>query len=306
MRRVGDPAQVAAVLDTLNRLLDAGTQADVARLARLAVDRLTDGPEGLAGVDEALLDRAIALYARACAAHPPDRIELADWVLAMSFGDPPVTVPLHAFAEALGDTGMEHIRSTVDATLAVSTPESAVKGEHAIAERLAEEIAEITGDVDRLVAAWSKLLPDVEISLKIVRALRAAGRHSEAIAHAARARGADPSRISELLAAGHDDEAWTLTRQLPAESAHLVVDVYRRHVDGLIAGRDTRNPAVNYARAAVALRRLRTLHRDAGTRDEFTAYLAGLVAEHGRKTRLMDEIRKARVALPKPPRQLRP
>ncbi|OLT39042.1 hypothetical protein BJF85_07425 [Saccharomonospora sp. CUA-673] len=303
MRRAGDPAQVEAVLDTLNRLLDSGTQADVARLARLAVDRLTDDT---ADVDQGLLDRAIALYARACAAHPPDPVELADWVLTVSFDDPPVTVPLSGFARPLGDTGLEHIRSTVDAKLALSTPESATTGEQAIAQRLAEEVAELTGDVDRLIAAWTKLLPDVDISLKIVRALRAAGRHAEAIAHAARARGTDPSRIAELLAAGHDDDAWTLTKQLPAGSAHVAAEIYRKHVDELIERRDARNPAANYARAAVALRRLRTLHRDAGTRDEFTAHLADIVAAHGRKTRLMDEIRKARIALPKTSRRSTP
>lgn len=316
MRRAGDPAQVAAVLDTLGRLLDSGTRADVGRLARLAVDRLIDASHGSAGgvADEALLERALALYARACAAYPPDPLELADWVLAVSFGDPAVDVPLKDYAGALGDAGIERIRSTVDAKLVRSDPDGAgadageAAGDGAEpapddadrdrAERLAEQIAEITGDVDRLVAAWSQRLPNVDVSLRIVRVLRAAGRHTEAIAHAARARGTDPSRIAELLAAGRDDDAWALTKQLPAESLGEAIEVYRGHVEELIERRDTRNPSASYARAAVGLRRLRSLHRDAGTREEFADYLAGIVSAHRRKTRLLDEIRRARIALP--------
>ncbi|MBB3049494.1 hypothetical protein FHS23_000489 [Prauserella isguenensis] len=310
---------MTAVLDTLERMLDAGTTADVARLARLAVDRIT----GSSTIDEACpdqapLDRAIALYARACAAHPPDPGELADWFLAMSFGEPARRVSLHDFAEALGRHGLARIRSTVDERLAAST----VECPEPVVERLGQELAELTGEVGGLVAAWEKRLPNIEVSLKIVRVLRAVGRHSDALAHAARVRGSDPSRIGDLLAAGRDDDAWTLTRNLlgghgsarnvdddgdpgpdhgasQADPAGVVIDLYRRHIDSLIDGRDSRNPAANYARAAAALRRLRTLHRDAGIPNEFTDYLAGLVERHRRKTRLLDEIRAARIAVPK-------
>lgn len=323
-------------------MLDAGTRVDVARLARLAVDRITasgeptsDGtapveptpdescPDGAtapeARVPGAMLDRALALYARACAAHPPEATDLADWIMGLSFGEPARVVSLHDFAGPLGEHGLARIRSTVDARLAESTVEES----DPVAERLAQELAALTGEVDGLVAAWQRRLPNTEVSLKIVRVLRAAGRHSEALAHAARARGSDPSRIGELLAAGRDEDAWTLTRNLlapPAESGpHAescptngtapaaaragVIELYRRHIDSLIDGRDARSPATNYARAAVALRRLRTLHRDAGTSAEFAEYLAGLVARHRRKTRLLDEIRAARIALPKAPPQ---
>ncbi|MCR3720249.1 MULTISPECIES: hypothetical protein [Prauserella salsuginis group] len=355
---------MTAVLDTLERMLDAGTRADVARLARLAVDRLTasalpaasartpsepaadepgalDAPSAEAGAleagaledgaleagapgvgargtaaHEASLERALALYARACAAHPPETIDLADWILGVSFGDPPRVVSLHDFADPLGEYGMAHIRATVDSRLAEST----VEDPDPVAERLAQELAALTGEVGGLVATWEKRLPNIEVSLKIVRVLRAAGRHSEALAHAARARSSDPSRIGDLLAAGRDDDAWTLTRNLlapqagscshaepvtPAAPAGVVIDVYRRHVDSLIDGRDARSPAENYARAAVALRRLRTLHRDAGTSAEFADYLAGLVERHRRKSRLLDEIRAARIALPTAPSQRR-
>ncbi|MCP2255523.1 hypothetical protein LY13_004301 [Prauserella aidingensis] len=324
MRRPGEPAQVTAVLDTLERMLDAGTTADVARLARLAVDRLTGEPTtDDAYPDPAPLDRALALYARACAAHPPDPGELADWFLGMSFGEQDRLLSLHEFADALGDRGLARIRSTVDARLAGST----VENPEPVAERLGQELAELTGEVGGLVAAWEKRLPNVEVSLKIVRVLRTVGRHSDALAHAARVRGSDPSRIGDLLAAGRDDDAWTLTRNLlgghgsgrgddagtgpdrdgaAVDPAGAVIELYRRHIDALIDDRDSRNPAANYARAAAALRRLRTLHRDAGTPQEFTGYLAALVERHRRKTRLLDEIRAARIALPKQaPKQVR-
>ena len=321
MRRPGEPAQVTAVLDTLERMLDAGTTADVARLARLAVDRITGEPTaGEAGADPALLERALALYARACAAHPPDAGELADWFLGMSFGEPARLLSLHDFADALGEHGLARIRSTVDDRLVRST----VENPEPVAERLGQELAELTGEVGALVAAWEKRLPNIEVSLKIVRVLRTVGRHSDALAHAARVRGSDPSRIGDLLAAGRDDDAWTLTRNLlgghgsgrdgdddgdgspgpdrdgsPVDPAGAVVELYRRHIDALIDGRDSRNPAANYARAAAALRRLRPLHREAGTPTEFTDHLAALVERHRRKTRLLDEIRAARIALPK-------
>src|SRR4051794_326407 len=82
----GEAAKIGAVLDTLQRLLDSGTQADVAPLARRAVDRITralehmDDSSGAVGLE---LQRAVGLYARACAAHPPKPERLADWILGI-------------------------------------------------------------------------------------------------------------------------------------------------------------------------------------------------------------------------------
>ncbi|WP_408630223.1 hypothetical protein [Amycolatopsis mongoliensis] len=365
-------AKVGAVLDTLQRMLDAGSRADLAPLARRTVDDISEVLE-LSG-DHAgdlgdRLDRAVELYARACAARPPDPEKLADWILEVEFDGPGrPSIDLADFATALGEPGLRRIKSTVDDVLTASGPGH----RRDVAERLREQLAEVLGDVDELVAILSAKPPRRDVSLKIVRVLRAAGRHSEAIAHAARAlthdknpkppepedetsrrrkdfdahpdretfaalreaatadgkwttqRRAALARLRELAAedAGHadelarvllddgrPDEAWRacvrfgaspelkleLAEQRAAEHPAETIPVFREHVDELIERKDPQA----YREAARRLKLLRTLHKRAGTPDEFTAYLGALVETHRRKTRLVTEIRAARIALPK-------
>ncbi|MGC7093049.1 hypothetical protein ACPZ19_00140 [Amycolatopsis lurida] len=332
---------IEPVLDTLQRLLDAGTRADLAPLAKRAMDKIGDAfarGEDTAGQ----LRRAVALYARACVAHPPPPEALADWILSVTFDRPDwPALDLRAFATSLGDKGINRIKSFVD-TIGENDGRRAP-----VAARLREELAEISGDVDALVAILSAKLPSREVSLRIVRVLRDAGRHSEAIAHAAKAlvRGkvpvvraqvaapaapaelprprpapetekpaepvdpADPVDLDKLIEAEKYDEAWEFVsrdgtsladrlrvaefreREHPAD----VLPLYREHVAELIAYGD----AAHYRHAAKQLRKLRGLYRRAGVAQEFGEYLAGLVTEHKRKTRLIAEIRNARIALPK-------
>jgi hypothetical protein len=371
-------AKVGAVLDTLQRMLDAGSRADLAPLARRTVDDIGEVLEQSgdhAGDLADRLDRAVELYARACAARPPDPEKLADWIIEVEFDGPgrPV-IDLAEFAGPLGEPGLRRIKSTVDDVLAASGPGH----RRDVAERLREQLAEVLGDVDGLVAILSAKPPRRDVSLKIVRVLRAAGRHSEAIAHAARAlthdknghapepapmpvpddetarrrtdfdakpdretfaalreaatadgkwttqRRAALARLRELAAegAGHadelarvllddgrPDEAWRacvrfgaspelkleLAEQRAAEHPAETIPVFREHVEELIERKDPQA----YREAARRLKLLRTLHKRAGTPDEFTAHLATLVETHRRKSRLITEIRSARIALPK-------
>lgn len=375
--------KVGSVLDTLQRLLDAGSRADLAPLARRTVDDIigmlkhVDDSSGVVG-DE--LERAVELYARACAAHPPNPEELANWILAVAFDG--LDFDLAEFAGALGAKGIERIKSAVDEVLAKGEEDARSR----IAERLQEELAEISGDVDALVAILSAKPPRLDISLKIVRVLRGAGRHTEAIAHAAKAlahdkgparapvvdelaetyqetgqtdealtlrhneferkptldsylalreaareRGQWPARrkatlallreraesdeaaadvlVRVLLAEERPDEAWRVSTryggslELRLELAELrevehpveVIPVYKVHVDELISRKDP----LYYREAAKQLRKLRTLHKRADTADEFGSYLAELVETHKRKTRLLAEVRAARIAIPK-------
>ncbi|MEV7043767.1 hypothetical protein [Amycolatopsis sp. NPDC051061] len=371
-------AKVGAVLDTLRRMLDAGSRADLAPLARRTVDDISEVLEQSgdhAGDLGDRLDRAVELYARACAARPPDPEKLADWILEVEFDGPGrPSIDLAGFATALGETGLRRIKSTVDDVLTASGPGH----RRDVAERLREQLAEVLGDVDELVAILSAKPPRRDVSLKIVRVLRAAGRHSEAIAHAARAlthdknppppgpedetsrrrkafdagpdretfaalreaatadgkwttqRRAALARLRELAAEsvghadelarvllddGRPDEAWRacvrfgaspelkleLAEQRAAEHPAEPIPVFREHVEELIERKDPEA----YREAARRLKLLRTLHKRAETPDEFTAYLATLVETHRRKTRLITEIRTARIALPKavtPPR----
>ncbi|MFD2467355.1 hypothetical protein [Amycolatopsis silviterrae] len=258
-------AKIGAVLDTVRRLLDSGSRADLAPLARRAVDDIVGMLEQHGDLDVELqerLDQAVALYARACAARPPDPEQLADWVLEAAFSGRAVAVA--DFAAALGESGLARMKSIVDDLVRDDGPQ------REIAERLREEIAEASGDVDGLVAILSAKPPRVDVSLKIVRVLRAAGRHSEAIAYAARA----------------------LTPQRTEEES---IPEYRERVEQLIAQKE----ASAYREAAQCLKKLRALHKKAGTAEEFTGYVAELVNVHRRKTRLLAEIRSARIALPK-------
>ncbi|UMP02652.1 hypothetical protein [Amycolatopsis sp. EV170708-02-1] len=364
-------AKVGSVLDTLQRLLDAGSRADLAPLARRTVDDISEMLEQIddtSGEVADRLDRAVELYARACVARPPDPESLAAWILEVEFDGPgwPV-IELADFASALGEKGIARIQSTVDKVLAEQP--SGAKLE--TAERLREELAEVSGDVDALVAILAAKPPRVDVSLKIVRVLRAAGRHSEAIAHAARALTHDKkeeapppekeplsrkdfdasptaatylalraesleagcwvaqrktalARLRELAAGstqaadelvrallGEDraDEAWRAAVRFEASLpvrveladarsvAHPAetIPVYRDHVEELI----TRKDPNSYREAARQLRKLRTVHKKAGMAEEFSSYLGTLVEIHKRKTRLIAEVKAARIAIPK-------
>lgn len=272
---------VGPVLDTVARLLDAGTQADLAPLARRTVDKIWDLDH-----NSGELRRAVTLYARACVAHPPAHPErLADWILGTQFdrtGWP--QIDLADFADALGDKGLQRIRSAVDKILA----EESAGARQGTAQRLLEQLAEVSGDVDTLVAILSAKPPRLDIRLRIVRVLRAAGRHNEAIAYAAKALGHDKGKVEDVLPMSRDD----------SEDADEQVRAYRMHVEELIAHKD----ASCYREAAKELRKLRALHKSTDTAEEFSSYLADLLEIHKRKTRLLAEVRNARIAMPKVPR----
>ncbi len=276
-------AKMGAVLDTVRRLLDSGSRADLAPLARRAVDDIVGMLEqhgALAADLEVRLDQAVALYARACAARPPDPEQLADWVLEAAFNGRAVAVA--DFAAALGDAGLARMKSIVDEVLRGKQAEK-----REIAERLQEEIAEASGDVDGLVAILAAKPPRVDVSLKIVRVLRAAGRHSEAIAYAARVLTPQRKETPRQKEAPRQKE-------VPRKEEESIPE-YRERIEQLIAQKE----AGAYREAAQCLKKLRTLHKQAGTAEEFTGYVAELVNVHRRKTRLLAEIRSARIALPK-------
>ncbi len=276
-------AKIGAVLDTVRRLLDSGSRADLAPLARRAVDDIVGMLEqhgALAADLEVRLDQAVALYARACAARPPDPEQLADWVLEAAFSGRAVAVA--DFAAALGDAGLARMKSIVDEVLCGKQAEK-----REIAERLQEEIAEASGDVDGLVAILAAKPPRVDVSLKIVRVLRAAGRHSEAIAYAARVLTPQRKETPRQKEAPRQKE-------VPQKEEESIPE-YRERIEQLIAQKE----AGAYREAAQCLKKLRTLHKQAGTAEEFTGYVAELVNVHRRKTRLLAEIRSARIALPK-------
>lgn len=286
----GEAAKIGAVLDTLQRLLDAGSRADLGPLARRTVDRII-AVLGRSG-EIAEVDRAIKLYARACAAHPHQPGQLADWILGVEF-DHPGRIELADFAAALGEPGLARIKSTVEGVLA-DPAESAPR--RRAAERLCEQLAELSGDVDALLEILSRRLPPLDVNLRIVRVLRAAGRNTEAMTHAAKAlaQGGGPTRgpVADALAETLKVELAELAQdECPADA----IAACRQQVEELIARKDPDH----YRQAAQRLRQLRALYRAAGRAPEFADYLAGLVSTHRRKARLLAEIRDARISLPR-------
>jgi hypothetical protein len=306
-RRAVAASKVGPALDMLQRLLEAGTQADLTPLARRMVD-------GLDGATAAERRRAVALYAQACAAHPPAPGQLADWILGTAFNRPDwPRIELTEFAGALGETGLARIRSIVDGVLAGR------RGPHRdIARHLAEQLAEVTGDVDALLTILTRKPPTQEVNLRIIRVLRSAGRHGEAIAYAARTmvhrerprggalalrraefrRNPGPASYAALRdAAGEHwpEERAVALDALAAGDPGEAIPAYRLYVEEMIEQRDP----LCYREAARALKDLRGLHRRADTADEFTQYLGDLLETHKRKTRLLIEVRNARIAIPK-------
>lgn len=306
----GETTKIVAVLDTLQRLLDAGTQTDLAPLARRTADRLAEAHQD----DPATLRRAVRLYARAVTRYPPEPEGLAEWLAKIAFGHRAVELP--AFAEALGDKGLEHLKSVVDKELA--------EGPNRAAEYLAEQLAELRRDVDALREILARQPERFDLRLKVVRVLREAGRSSEAVAYAARAlnqneaalraRAAQDGTAADelvrvLLDEDRREEAWQAARQYPCSPPvrlHVaalcekdrpgeVIDVYQEHVEHLI----DQKTAPGYAEAAKLLRKVRHLYRKAGRPEDFAPYLADLVTVHKRKARLIAEIRHARIAVPK-------
>ncbi|MFL6143434.1 MAG: hypothetical protein ACJ72N_16410 [Labedaea sp.] len=119
--RDGSPAYAEVAgefLDTVAELVDSGHAAEARPLARVAVERITESllliDDGT-GVVQATCQRALGLYARACAAARPNAGKLAGWLFRLQLDSPGwPAVDLADFAEALGDAGLAGYRALVD------------------------------------------------------------------------------------------------------------------------------------------------------------------------------------------------
>ncbi|MGW5360720.1 hypothetical protein [Actinopolymorpha pittospori] len=181
------------------QLLASGEAKQTVPVLRKAVDRITnamlsmDDSSGIVG-DQ--LDRMMSLYARACAASPPNQTSLAAWLVKLRCDGPGwPKIVLRDFAPALGERGIAEVGRLVAQraeavgyappvdTLAVA-PESLWS---ILAVRdLREQLAEVSGDVDRYVSVLAEDLVSAVQYEHIVLALRQAGRRQEAIEWARR------------------------------------------------------------------------------------------------------------------------
>jgi hypothetical protein len=234
----GRARDVAAVLAGM---LDAGRAADVVPLARRVVERVTagllhiDDSSGVIGDD---LRALMGLYARACAAAPPDTRKLAAWLVVSRLDGPGwPDFDVADFAPALGEAGIAEVTRLVAERRAAEDPSSYV----AIGIRiLREQLAAASGDVDAHVAVLAEDLRGGRDYGKIVAVLREAGRDQDAEEWTRKGLADEPSSpwaddlreqlAGLLLAGGRGDEAVAVHREV-FEQRTLHQDYLRlRHV----------------------------------------------------------------------------
>ncbi len=127
-----------------------------------------DDSSGIVGTD---LRHMMSLYARACVDAPPDQAGLARWLAALSFDGPGwPEIRLAEFVPALGARGLSELSAEVARRSAAAEPGS--WGQLVAARDLREQLAEVSGDVDRHVAILAENLNSARQYQRIVVALR--------------------------------------------------------------------------------------------------------------------------------------
>src|SRR4051794_36161084 len=183
-----------AVADICERLIGAGDAAEALPMLRKAVDRMTralmymDDSSGIVGDD---LHHIMSLYARACTAAPPKPAALAKWLVTLACDGPGwPRILLRDFADALGERGLAEITRLIEERARTADPESwtAVYW----VRDLREQLAQVSGDLDRYVTVLAENLTSVIQYERITHTLRDAGRHSEAITWARQGLAAKP------------------------------------------------------------------------------------------------------------------
>jgi tetratricopeptide (TPR) repeat protein len=198
--------------------------AAVPALARRAVDLVTtalmylDDSSGILGDD---LGALMAVHARACAAAPPDPRRLAAWLVKVRLDGPGwPDFELRDYAAALGDKGRAELARLIEDRATTAEPRSMASFGVRV---LREQLAEVSGDLDHYIAVLTEHLYAAPQYLKIVIALRDAGRPAEAESWASRGLeidnhiGKDELRdasVDLLLERGADDEALALRWEL--------------------------------------------------------------------------------------------
>jgi uncharacterized Zn finger protein len=233
------------VIDSLDDLLATGFAAQVVDLCEHALACLEDA---LGSVDDSngqmtgIRDRLCELHHAACVAARPDPVALAerlfDWELHSDwetfFG------AAAAYADVLGDAGLAVYRLRAEEVwartpaLAPGDESDHSTGRFAIAHVM-ETLAELSGDIDALVAVKAHDLSSPYSFVEIAEVYREAGRHDEALVWAERGAAAYPEctdvRLLEILADeyeryGRGEEAvllmWSLLQRRPA------LDSYQR------------------------------------------------------------------------------
>ena len=249
-RSVYDYARgVDDLVDSLADLLASGFAAQVIELCEYALTCLEDA---LGNVDDSdgqmsdIRDRLTDLHHDACLAARPDPAALAerlfDWELHSDWGtffDAAAT-----YADVLGETGLATYRRRADEVWARTPPVAPgdergySTGRFAITH-IMETLAELTGDVDALVAIKAHDLSSPYCFVEIAEIYRQAGRHDDALAWAERGMAAYPDctddRLLEILAdeyerRGRGEEAvllmWSLLERRPILDSYQLLKAH--------------------------------------------------------------------------------
>lgn len=233
------------VAEECDRLVACG-RADLAvPVLRKAVDRITralmymDDSSGIVGDD---LHEIMGLYARACATALPNPVSLAGWLVKLECDGPGwPRVLLSDFAPALGERGIAEVERLVAERARAADPQSWT-GTFAVRD-LREQLAEVSGDVDRYVAVLAEHLESAVQYERITEVLRAAGRRDEAVDWARRGLAAKagwpntdrlPSILVDMLTAAGDTQGAARVRREEFER-HPTVTAYRSLIDTVAA-----------------------------------------------------------------------
>ncbi|MEV4690518.1 DUF6880 family protein [Micromonospora echinospora] len=184
------------VADRCEKLIGVGEASVAVPVLRKAVDRMTialmymDSSSGVLGNDLAYL---MEVYARACRAAPPRPAGLAAWLVKLVCDGPGwPDVVLREWAPALGPKGLAEVARLVDERAAAATEPDDWHRQWAV-RYLREQIAEVSGDVDRHVQVLAEHLVSAAQYGRIVTVLAQAQRPAEAIDWARRGLAAHPS-----------------------------------------------------------------------------------------------------------------
>ncbi|WP_447001738.1 hypothetical protein ACRAKI_18415 [Saccharothrix isguenensis] len=179
--------ELASVVADLSALVRGGPGARVVaqELAGVLVAAAQDREHRAALTG--LVDRVLDLHVVACLAEPPDRRELASWLLWLQTGfDEPPEVRLAPYASSLGEDGLACYRAEAEARFerlpVIGFGETGrYHRERWALLRLMEELAEHVGDVDLQVSVLAKDLSSGWHYLQVATVLRDAGRSEEAL-----------------------------------------------------------------------------------------------------------------------------
>jgi tetratricopeptide (TPR) repeat protein len=246
-------------------LIESESRHDVPALARRAVDLVTtalmymDDSSGVLGED---LRALMAVHARACAVAPPDPKRLAGWLEKLRLDGPGwPDFELCDYAVALGEKGRAELARRVEDRARTAEPD--VFGRTPFGIRvLREQLAEISGDVDRYVSVLAENLYAAPQYRKIVDVLWNAGRVAEAERWAQQGLGIgnsiDKGKLRDayvdlLLARGASDEAFALRWQLfDGNPIKTNYDDLRRTAERIGGWPGVRDKAVSRLRDATA------------------------------------------------------